>query len=361
MGAGSGGGNTVIRSLKTGDPSLAIVGCHADRFALKQSLADRNYLIRPARHPQFTASLRRVIERERVDLLIPESDGNVAEVGRQRKKLPCRLFLPRNSVIDVCQDKLRLTNFLGMRALPVPVSYAVTNEQGIARAFRRLRTRPVWCRIRRGSGSAGAIPVKSVEMARFWILYWKAMRGVPASAFTLSEYLPGRDFACQSLWRDGTLVLMKTCERLSYFWGDNHPSGSSSIASLAKTCREPAVADLCSRAVRALDPRASGAFSLDLKEDARGVPHITEVNVGRLLTGTAIFDRAGKHNMALTYVRLALEESVEIREEYDTTDDYYMVRDLDTIPGVFHAAEFFSGIQDARCSLGRNPSGDSDA
>ena len=203
--------------------------------------------------------------------------------------------------------------------------------------------------------------MRSAGLARSWIRYWKEMRGVPPSAFTLSEYLPGRDFACQSLWRDGTLVLMKTCERLSYFWGDNHPSGTSSIASLAKTCREPAVADLCARAVRALDPRATGAFSLDLKEDARGVPCITEVNVGRLLTGTAIFDRAGRHNMALTYVRLALREPVHIRDEYDTTDDYYMVRDLDTIPGVSHASEFFSGIQDARGGPGRKPNGQRDA
>jgi hypothetical protein len=27
--------------------------------------------------------------------------------------------------------------------------------------------------------------------------------------------------------------------------------------------------------------------------------------------------------------------------------DYYMVRDLDTLPGVFHADEFFEGVEDA--------------
>ena len=37
---------------------------------------------------------------------------------------------------------------------------------------------------------------------------------MPVTAFVLSEYLPGRDFGCQSVWKDGKLVLIKTYERL---------------------------------------------------------------------------------------------------------------------------------------------------
>ena len=51
----------------------------------------------------------------------------------------------------------------------------------------------------------------------------------------LAEYLPGRDFFCQTLWRDGRLMLVKTCERISYFAAENTPSGVSSLYSLAKT------------------------------------------------------------------------------------------------------------------------------
>jgi hypothetical protein len=36
---------------------------------------------------------------------------------------------------------------------------------------------------------------------------------------------------------------------------------------------------------------------------------------------------------------------VGLREEYDAVDDYYLVRDLDTRPGVFHADELFEGIE----------------
>ena len=40
LGAGSGASNNLIGSLRA-DPSFHIVGCHADRFVLKKSLADR--------------------------------------------------------------------------------------------------------------------------------------------------------------------------------------------------------------------------------------------------------------------------------------------------------------------------------
>ena len=111
--------------------------------------------------------------------------------------------------------------------------------------------------------------------------YWDAMRGVPVTAFTVSEYLPGRDFLCQSLWRKGRLILVNTFERLSYFGGENSPSGVSSLSSLAKTVVDHRIVDVCRAAVEAVDHRASGAFSVDLKEDARGTPCITEINAGR--------------------------------------------------------------------------------
>ena len=190
--------------------------------------------------------------------------------------------------------------------------------------------------------------MKNAEQARSWISYWEEMRGVPASSFTLSEYLPGRCFACQSLWKDGKLVLVKTYERLSYFGGAGRPSGTSSIPALAKLVFEPRLVEVSVQAILTLDGRASGAFDVDLKDDANGVARITEVNAGRLISGTNLFDLTGKHNMAATFVRLALDEPVDIEEPYDFAEGYYMVRDLDTLPGVFHADELFEGIEDAR-------------
>jgi glutathione synthase/RimK-type ligase-like ATP-grasp enzyme len=348
-GAGTGPGNSLIRSLRAGDSSFVVVGCHDDRFVLRKSTADRNYLVPPRGPARYPAALRRIIRREKIDLLIPNTDDDVALASRLRATLPCRVFLPSRQAVALCQDKYRLTSHLGARGVPVPRTFPVRSRAAVARVFRALgQPSRVWCRIRSGSGSRGAAPMTSPRQTVNWIAYWREIRGVPTRAFTIAEYLPGRDFACQTLWKDGALVLVKTVERLSYFGGGSQPSGASSIAGLAKTVIDTRVVDASVAAVRALGRRVTGAFSVDLKENDRGVPCVTEINAGRFITMMNFFDLAGKHNMTLTYVRLALGEPVAVGESYDRVEDHYFVRDVDALPGIFHADELFEGVHDAR-------------
>ena len=344
-GAGTGASNNLVRSLRAGDASLVIVGCHTNRFVLTQSSADRKYLLAPG-PAGFGAGIRRVVAAEGVDLVIPTTDADVMRLARRRVG---PTFLPRRPALDLCADKYRLTRHLARHGVAVPRTVAVAHARDIAPAFRRLAPRgPAWCRVRRGSGSLAALPVRDARQAAGWIAYWRAMRGVAASAFTLSEYLPGRDFACQTLWRDGVLVLAKAFERLEYFVGGGAPSGVSSVAALGRTVRDPGPIDAAVAAVRAVSRRATGLFSVDLKENAAGVPCVTEINAGRFLAGTNILDLTGKHNMALTYVRLALGEPSGVGEVYDGGDAMYMVRDLDVVPGIVHADELFDDVIDVR-------------
>ena len=346
-GAGTGAGNNLIRSLRADYPGLVVVGVHVDRFTLRNSKANRNYLLSQASHPRFIDGLREIIEREQIDLLMPNTDADVVLASELRDMLPCRTFLPAKSVIERCGDKYELSQFLRSHGVPVAATYPVSSLDSLEAIFERLApSRRVWCRIRSGYASRGAAPVDTPEDARAWIGYWARMRGVPVTLFTLSEYLPGRDFACQSLWKDGRLVLIKTVERLAHLDAETQASGTSSIASLAKTVNEPRVVETCVRAIRALDPHVSGAFSVDLKENRAGVPCITEINAGRFITMLNFFDFTGAHNMSVTYVRLALDEPVSIPAPYDVVEDRYFVRGVDTLPMIFSADELFEGIKE---------------
>jgi len=109
--------------------------------------------------------------------------------------------------------------------------------------------------------------------------------------------------------------------------------------------------EVCRVAIAAIAPGTSGAFSVDLKEDARGRPHVTEINAGRFFMAMTAFDRVLKHNIALTYVRVALGEHVDFGDAYDAVDDHYMVRDMDIEPGVFHADDFFASVDDVSGGL----------
>jgi carbamoyl-phosphate synthase large subunit len=345
-GAGTGASNNLIRSLKAEDSGFFVVGCNFDRFVLKHAAADRLYLIPATSDARFSEALFRLATTEQIDLVIPTTDTDVTVLSDLSKTLGRRVFLPDPAVIRLCQDKYNLTEALRARNIPAPETYAVTDVNTLGYLFQRLgNDRPIWCRARTGSRSLGAAPMTRPEQAQAWILYWEEMRGVPATSFTLSEYLPGRDFLCQSLWKDGSLVLANTFERLSYFGGENSPSGVSSLSSLAKTVADSRLVDVCRRAIQAIAPAASGAFSIDLKENRRGVPCITEINAGRFFIGMTAFSHVGKHNMPAIFVRLACGEPVDLREEYDAVEGYYLVRDLDNPPGVFQEDELFNEVR----------------
>jgi glutathione synthase/RimK-type ligase-like ATP-grasp enzyme len=347
--AGSGASNNLIRSLQAGDPSLFIVGCNEDRFVLRQSVAERNYLVPKASRPDLLAALRRIVESEGIDLLIPNSEADVTTVSDLRERLPCRTFLPRKAVIERCQDKYQLSAFLRRKGIAAPRTYPVTDLGKIEALFGRFPGGSVlWCRLRKGTGSLGAIPVKTPEHVRSWIRYWEEMCGVATGSFTLSEYLPGRDFCVQCLWHEGTLLMAKMHERLGYYVAGGGPSSVSSTAAFARTVFEPRIIKLCQKAIRVLDRKASGVFFVDLKENDAGAACITEINAGRFANVPTIHDQTGKPNMALAYVRLALGEAPPKRVAQDNAEECYVLRDLDTVPAVFPVSRLSDDIRDAR-------------
>lgn len=281
-GAGTGAGNNLIRSLREDYPGLVVVGAHDDRFTLRNSKANRNYLLPRAGDPRFADILRTIVERERIDLVIPTTAADVTTVSGLRDVLPCRTFLPSKAVIERCQDAGDLRQFLRVHGVAVATA---------------------------GDGSA-----------------------------------TGRDLACQSLWKDGQPVLIKTVERLASLCGE--PGGAHAIESLAKTVNEPRVVAVCVEAIRVLDPSATGAFSVDLRETSTGVPAVVAVHAGCFTTMLNLFDLTGRHNMSVTYVRLALAEPVDIADPYDVAEDCYFVRGLDIVPAIFRADQLSEGIEE---------------
>jgi hypothetical protein len=51
--------------------------------------------------------LRTIIQAERVDLVIPTNDGDVARLVRLRGKLGCRTLLPGRKLLERCRTSTR--------------------------------------------------------------------------------------------------------------------------------------------------------------------------------------------------------------------------------------------------------------
>jgi carbamoyl-phosphate synthase large subunit len=118
-----------------------------------------------------------------------------------------------------------------------------------------------------------------------------------------------------------------------------------STAALAKTVWEPAAIAACEAAMHAADPQAHGVFFFDMKENADGVACVTEINASRFVMITDFHDLIGRYNMAGTYVRLGCGEPVHIEDPYDAPGEHYLVRELDTLPGIFRADELSEHIE----------------
>jgi hypothetical protein len=340
IGAGSGSSANLIRALRAGIPRPHIVGANDDRFILKLSIADVSYLSPNPASRGFTSALLDIIRQERINVVMATDDNAVKALSDRRRRYPIDLLLPRRGTIDMCQDKYALNVFLRRHNVPAPRTFEVRSLRGLEKIFSSFsRQGLLWCRARRGSRSLAATPVATVEQARAWITQWRDLQGVKVADFTLSEYLPGRHFIVQSVWHKGALLRAQAIEVLSYFAAGNNPSGVFSLSCLAKTVVAPEALDNALRAVQALEKAPSGAFFVELKEAADGVPSITEINAGRFPSGVTALLAVGNDNMISAFAATATGQAVTIAEPYGSPLEYYMVRDIDVVPGVFAADE----------------------
>ncbi len=347
-GAGGGGSNNLIRAFRASEHRVKIIGTNLDRSFLARSMADHNFLIPPSsRTDDYVRAINTIIDREEIDLIVPSNDTEVEAISACRGRLDAPTFLPSVPALKLCRDKLALSAHLKDRGIPAPHSLPIESREGLPGLFEALGGGPLaWCRLRGGTGSRATLPVRNAQQLEFWLDYWRDMYNIAPGSFTLCEYLPGRDFACQTLWKDGKLLLAKTCERLVYLFGANTPSGTMSTPSFGKLVNIPEVNDVCERAVKAVDPEASGVFSIDLKENADRVPHVTEINAGRFFRISPVMNLSGRYNMAGLFLSLAFGKTVSVEPGSRFNDigdeDTFWICDIEDIPSVITNSEIES-------------------
>ena len=340
-GAGTGSSANLMRALRTISPKPRVVGVNHDRFVLKLSIADSNYMAPDPDGSGFCDALLDIIKREKINVVMATNDNAVKALSDNRRRFPIDLLLPRRETIALCQDKYALNVHLRRNNVPAPRSFEVKSLRNLERIFARFSDEGLlWCRARGGSRSLAGTPVANVEQARAWITQWRDLQGVNVSEFTLAEYLPGRHFMVQSLWHEGTMIRTQAVEALSYFAAGNNPSGIFSLSNLAKTVAAPEAVKVALSAVEAVEKRPSGTFFIELREAANGVPSITEINAGRFPSGVTALLAIGKDNMVEAFAAAATGAKVRVASEpYGSASEYYMVRDIDALPTVFPAAE----------------------
>jgi carbamoyl-phosphate synthase large subunit len=146
----------------------------------------------------------------------------------------------------------------------------------------------------------------------------------------VSEFLPGKEYAFQSVWHQGTLLMSQARERKEYVFGNLTPSGQSSSPSVAMTVHNQEVNELCTQAILAVDHQATGVFCVDMKTDKNNTIKVTEINAGRFFTTSYFFSQAGA-NMPYYYTKVGIDGSVEhsLKPYNNIPEGWYWIRNID--------------------------------
>jgi carbamoyl-phosphate synthase large subunit len=326
-GAGGSAAANFVQSLRVAPEPFHLVGTDARREHLELADLDARYLLPRADDPAYLEELNAVVTAEEVEVVHPQPDPEVRLLSARADQIAARTFLPAAETIELCQDKAACAARLQAEDIPVPQ----TGHGDVHDAASDILARhgKAWIRATRGAGARASLPVTTVDQAVAWARYWVETRGLAFEDFMVGEFLPGREFAFQSIWRRGELVTSQARERLEYLYGHVTPSGQTSTPSVARTIRRDDVNEIAATAVRAVDPGANGVFCVDLKEDGEGTPRVTEINAGRFFTTSNFLTAAGA-NMPYLYVRLAYGEDVDGLPPFDAVEEgLYWVRMVD--------------------------------
>lgn len=330
-GAGGSATANVVDALRLSGAGYNLVGVDVSPARLHLSTADERAIIPRAGEMEYGPALRALVARHDVTFIHPQPDPDVLAVGALRDCLGTAVtYLPSQRALHLVADKAACARAISQVGVPVPESAGVENLGTATEVVAGMLTRyeRVWVRARAGAGARASLPVRRPEQASAWIAWWIDERGMRACDFMVSEMLPGREFAYQSVWQDGELVAGQCRERLEYLYGHLTPSGQTSTPAVARTVACPEVDEIAQRAIRAIDDSPQGVYCVDLKESADGVPCVTEINAGRFFTTSNFFAHAGL-NMPEMLVRCALGERPRRQGTSSLPPDLYWIRMMD--------------------------------
>ena len=280
---------------------------------------------------------------ENADLIIPKSDAEVKALYPVLDKIKCDTFLPDFAEIDATQDKLDFYKILEKHSVPAAKTLQINTLDSLPSLFGLIDEVEgrYWLRVKTAgtAGAYGATWVKEEKQAVKWINSFCNKEGTSVQEFTLSEFLPGRLFECLVLFKNGELKLAKIYENLRFAnGGEPQNYGVGSTPDLAKTIDDDLPRKALANAVLAIESASkecsttpNGIYHMSAKQNSKGEPCITEVNIGRPPSTISIFNRIGKYNVAEYFLNYALKHEISDPDPvFDIPEEtYFAIRSLD--------------------------------
>jgi len=320
------------RSLRDADPNgdrYRIIGTDCDPYNLQRAEVDQAYLCPPARHPEYIPFLKHILVKEGIDFMHSQPEIEAFTIGKNRETVTstgCRLFMPRQDVIELLRDKGRSYDVWQKAGIRVPLTVELHDESDLERAYDTFG-REIWIRETIGAAGRGALSRPTFDMALAHI----RQRGMWGHAVA-AAHLTADTVTWQSIWENGRLVVAQGRRRLNWAFGNRAQSGVTGLTGVGVTVADAELDELSMRCIRVADETPHGIFSVDFTYDADGVPNPTEINIGKFFTTHHFLTRTGC-NMPQILVELAFGEYTGPYEVLNPCrEGMYWVRGIDVVP-----------------------------
>lgn len=306
---GSGGAPTLnfVRSLRDADPGREkyyIVGIDCDEFTIHRSDCDKTYLCPKAADKNYLPFVKHIIAAEKIDFIHTQPEIEVFTIGKHRGEiaaLGCKVFMPKQSTIEVLRDKAKSYKVWKEAGITVPENIEIHSEDDLKKAYERFG-QEIWIRETIGAAGKGSLSRPDFTFAK---LYIESRNGWGKTV--AAQHLTFRTTTWQSIWNKGKLVAGQGRERRSWEMGNRTQSGVTGLTGTGEIVNDSAVAELAKKCILAVDKEPHGIFSVDFTYDADGVPNPTEINIGKFFT-THYFITSTGCNMPEILVNLAFDE-----------------------------------------------------
>lgn len=254
-GTGGGAGQSILKALQETD--YRVIAADGEVLATGLYTTGKGYVTPYADSPQFIDSLLAICAKERIALLFPGLDAELAVLSRHRGDFAAvgtSVVVSDESVVAVCDDKLATAGFLEAQGLPFPRTWTLHDPDSHEWRF------PLVLKPKRGGARS-----KGVRFARTARELERARVELEGAAFVAQELIEGPEYTCGTLTLDGRCVGAIVARRILRD-GDTYKTFIERDAGL-----EAFVTDAANR----LRPFGPCNIQLRVRE---GVPYIFEFN-----------------------------------------------------------------------------------
>lgn len=323
--------------------SINFIGVDCDSLAYglyDSSLFDKSYVVPRADDEEYWPAINRIIKKENINAAVVLPEVEVLEWSKNshsKLKRDVKVHLPDNELASTLVNKHRLHKHLSGSFLIPKFTKINPSDYNYKRITDEIGE-TFWIRSTEGSSGLGSLKIDSESALSQWISINQNVK-----EFIATEYLPGRNMACKMLYFDDELKRTACAERVNYIMAKVAPSGVTGNTSFGRLINEPELIRFSEEALEKISSELgsglNGIFTVDFKEDAKGNPKITEINIRHVAFTSSI--AAGGANIPLDTLEALFSRDYTSMERIDYTYDEPLIflRDVDSEPIIMKETE----------------------